>query len=60
MSTLTRELPQHIQGLAATHGDLRTLQGAPLVAIGSVKFPELTGYDAVRFQDCLAATDAYI
>ncbi len=60
METLAIEVPEHIRALTSAAGTkLTILSGAPLVAINSVQFARLTGYEGTRFQACLAAADAY-
>jgi hypothetical protein len=50
----------HVRGLAAAEKtDLASLSGAPLVAVSSVQYERLTGYEGARFEATLAATDAY-
>lgn len=59
-TTLPTTLPDYLRDLRAGEDtDLATLSGASLVVISSVRFTELTGYEAVRFQACLRATRAY-
>ena len=60
MNALTIDVPEHVRTLSgAVKTELGNLSGAPLVAISSVQFERLTGYEGARFEACLAAAEAY-
>lgn len=60
MTALLNTLPSHLHDLTAVEGtSLKSLASAPIVAISSVTFLKLGGYDGKRFEASLAATEAY-
>jgi hypothetical protein len=60
MSAPSITVPDHVYSLAgAENTNLHDLAGAPLVAVSSAMFEKLTGYNRVRFDACVAATESY-
>lgn len=60
MSPLSLDVPQYVQHVGAEHGArLDNLRDEPLIAISSVLYADLCGYNGKRFNACVAASAAY-